>query len=97
MTPAILRDELENALGSSVRSIWGEKIPDDFRAVVSGSKNLEFGDISCQSAMRLAGILKDNPRSIAGRITETLTDSVEWISSISIDGPGFINFTVLGE
>ncbi len=92
MTPAILRNKLEGVLESSVRSIWGEIIPDDFRAVVSGSNNLGFGDISCQSAMRLAGIVKDNPRSIAGRITEALAVGVEGISSISIDGPGFINF-----
>jgi arginyl-tRNA synthetase len=92
MTPAILRNELESVLESTVRSIWGDRIPDDFRAVVSGSNNLDFGDISCQAAMRLAGIVKDNPRSIAGRITETLADTIEEISSISIDGPGFINF-----
>ena len=91
MTPAILRNELESVLESSVRSIWGDRIPDSFRAVVSGSNNLEYGDVSCQAAMRLAGIVKDNPRSIAGRITETLADSIEGISSISIDGPGFIN------
>ena len=91
MTPAILRNKLEGVLESTVRGIWGDRIPDDFRAVVSGSNNLGFGDISCQSAMRLAGIVKDNPRSIAGRITEAL-DGIEGISSISIDGPGFINF-----
>ncbi len=94
MTPGMLRTELERILESSVRSIWGEIIPDDFHADVSGSDNLEFGDISCQAAMRLAGIVKDNPRSIAGRIAETLTDSIEEISSVSIDGPGFINFTL---
>jgi len=92
MTPDLFRNELERALELSVRSIWGEIIPDDFRAVVSGSNNLEFGDLSCQAAMRLGGIVKDNPRSIAGRIVEALADSIEGISSISIDGPGFINF-----
>ncbi len=92
MTPAMLRNELESVLESSVRSIWGDRIPDDFRAVVSGSNNLEYGDVSCQAAMRLAGIVKDNPRAIAGRITETLTGRIKGISSISIDGPGFINF-----
>ena len=97
MTPAILRSELEHALESSVRSIWGDRIPDDFHAVVSGSNNLEYGDISCQAAMRLAGIVKDNPRAIAGRITETLADRTEGISSISIDGPGFINFRLSDE
>jgi arginyl-tRNA synthetase len=64
---------------------------------VSGSNNLEFGVVSCQAALRLAGILKDNPRSIAGRITEALADSVEGISSISIDGPGFINFRLSND
>ncbi len=93
MTPATLRNELERVLESSVRSIWGEIIPDDFRAVVSGSNNLEFGDLSCQAAMRLAAIVKDNPRSVAGMITETLPESIEGIAVVSIDGPGFINFT----
>ena len=92
MTPAILRNELESVLESAVRSIWGDRIPDDFRAAVSGSNNLEYGDISCQSAMRLAGILKDNPLLIAVRIAEAMADSIEEISSISTDGPGFINF-----
>lgn len=92
MTPAMLRNELERVLESSVRSIWGEIIPDDYRAVVSGSNNLEYGDLSCHTAMRLAGIVKENPLSIAGRITEALAGSIEGISSISIDGPGFINF-----
>lgn len=92
MTPGLLRNELERGLQSSVRSIWGEAIPADFRADVSASDNLEFGDLSCQAAMRLAGIVKDNPRSIAGRIAEAMADSIEGISSFSIDGPGFINF-----
>ncbi|MCD4700718.1 MAG: arginine--tRNA ligase [Candidatus Aegiribacteria sp.] len=88
----MFRNKLERILESSVRSIWGVMIPDDFRAVVSGSDNLKFGDLSCQAAMRLAGIVKDNPRSIAGKIAEAIADSIEGVSSISIDGPGFINF-----
>ncbi len=92
MTPAMLRNELERVLESSVRSIWGETIPDDFRAVVSGAKDLQFGDLSCQAAMRLARIVKDNPRSIAGKIAEALDVSIEGISAVSIDGPGFLNF-----
>ncbi len=97
MTPAMLRNELERVLESSVRSIWGEIIPDDFCAVVSGSDNLEFGDISCQAAMRLSRIVKENPRAIAGRIAEALADSIEEISSISVDGPGFINFRLKND
>lgn len=92
MTPAVLRTELERVLDSSIRSIWGKSIPDDFHAGVSGSDNLEFGDLSCQAAMKLAGIVRDNPRSIAGRIVEMLADSIQGVSAVSIDGPGFINF-----
>jgi len=94
MPPAVLRSELERVLTSSVRSIWGELIPAGFQIGVSGSDNLEFGDLSCNASMKLAGIVRDNPRAIAGRIVEKVSGQLEGISDISIDGPGFINFTL---
>ena len=93
MTPVKLRTELERLLDSAVRSIWKEFIPKEFRAGVSESDNLEFGDLSCRDAMRLAGIVRENPRSVAGKIVEVLSGKLEGISAVSIDGPGFINFT----
>lgn len=94
MTPAALRTELERVIESSVRSLWGELIPDEFRAGVSGSDNLEFGDLSCQTAMKLARIVRDNPRSIAAKIVEIVSGRFEGVSAVNVDGPGFINFTL---
>ncbi len=97
MTPAELRTDIERVLNSSVRSIWGELIPDDFHAGVSGSDNLEFGDISCHAAMKLASLVRNNPRNIAEAIAEAAADSIDEISSVSVDGPGFINFRLKNE
>jgi arginyl-tRNA synthetase len=96
MTPAHLRVELARILESASRSIWGEAIPDDFQATVSGSDNLDCGDLSCQAALKLARIVSENPRSIAGRITGEAGDGIDEILSVSVDGPGFINFRFSG-
>ncbi len=93
ITPVMLRAELERLLDFAVRSIWKESIPKEFRTGVSKSDNLEFGDLSCGDAMKLAGIVRENPRSIAVKIVEVLSGKIEGISAVSVDGPGFINFT----
>jgi arginyl-tRNA synthetase len=94
MTPDALRTELERVLEFSVRSLWGELIPDEFRAGVSGSDNLGFGDLSSNTPMKLARIVRDNPRSIATEIVEAAVGRFEGISAVNVDGPGFINFTL---
>ena len=62
MEPASLRTELDRILSATIDDIWGDQVPDDFQVTVSGSDNLEFGDLSCQSALKLARIVHDNPR-----------------------------------
>ncbi|MDK2857997.1 MAG: arginyl-tRNA synthetase [Verrucomicrobiota bacterium] len=54
------------------------------------SRNEQFGDCQCETAMKLAKELKSNPRVIAQRFSEkaVLPDFVE---KIEIAGPGFIN------
>lgn len=92
-SPVQLRTDLSGRLDEAVRSIWGDRIPNDFRAEVTESDNLEFGDLSCNAAMKLASVLRDSPRRIAGRLVEELASGLPGISSVSVDGPGFINFT----
>ena len=94
MEPASLRTELDRILSATIDDIWGDQVPDDFQVTVSGSDNLEFGDLSCQSALKLARIVHDNPRRIASMIVECIEGKLPWISRISVDGPGFINFTL---
>ncbi|MDZ7772807.1 MAG: arginine--tRNA ligase [Balneolaceae bacterium] len=52
----------------------------------------EHGDAATNLAMQLAGTLRDNPRSIAGRIVEALDYDERRVASVEIAGPGFINF-----
>ena len=94
MEPASLRTELERILSATIDDIWGDQVPDGFQVTVSGSDNLEFGDLSCQFALKLARIVHDNPRRIATMIVDRVEGKLPGIFSVSVDGPGFINFTL---
>ncbi|MCL2085665.1 arginine--tRNA ligase [Candidatus Saccharibacteria bacterium] len=53
----------------------------------------KFGDYSTNTAMMLAGRLKQNPREIAAKIIEEVTREIPGLKAEAV-GPGFINFTV---
>lgn len=55
--------------------------------------NPEMGDYSTNIAMRLTKRVGKNPRNIASVIVEKLEDN-EMVESISVAGPGFINFVM---
>lgn len=97
MSPVQLRTELSRLLEASVRSSWGDSVPADLQVEVSESDNLKFGDLSSQVAMRLAGPLRAAPRSIADKLREDCEDDLPGISSVTVDGPGFINMTLSGD
>lgn len=50
------------------------------------------GEISTNIALKLAGVLKDNPRSIAQNLVAQLDYDEAKIEAVEIAGPGFINF-----
>jgi arginyl-tRNA synthetase len=58
----------------------------------------KFGDYACNIAMRLAGPLKQPPRSIAEILIKALqTEAGDLIKEITVAGPGFINLTISDE
>lgn len=68
------------------------EIPD---FTVEHPKNPDFGDISTNVAMKLAGVLKRNPLKIAEEIREDLlTRHDSLIQKIECVRPGFINFVI---
>lgn len=81
---AALRDEGELALDS---------LPD---VPVERSRGDDHGDFASPIALALARIARRKPRDIAERIVARLPESVS-IASVSIAGPGFINFSVETE
>jgi len=68
------------------------KIPE---FTVEHPKNSEFGDISSNIAMKLAGVYKKNPLLIAEDIREKLIKlNNPFIDRIEVVRPGFINFFI---
>lgn len=51
----------------------------------------QFGDYSTNVAMQLAGQLQQNPREIAQKLADTLTN-LDKIEKAEVAGPGFVNF-----
>ena len=58
--------------------------------VISDATKAEFGDYQYNGVMKLAKILKQNPRQIATNIVEHI-DSTGMVSKVEVAGPGFIN------
>ncbi len=58
--------------------------------VISDATKAEFGDYQFNGIMRLAKILKKNPREIASTVVEHI-DTTKMIAKVEVAGPGFIN------
>lgn len=54
--------------------------------------DMEHGDYACNVAMVLAKEAGKNPRELAEAIKEKLDEQIEYVESIEIAGPGFLNF-----
>jgi len=73
---------IENALKDA--NIEAEDI------VISDATKPEFGDYQFNGVMKLAKILKQNPRQIASNVVEHI-DTTGVVSKVEVAGPGFIN------
>jgi arginyl-tRNA synthetase len=58
--------------------------------VISDATKPEFGDYQFNGIMKLAKILKQNPRQIATNVVEHI-DTTGMIAKVEVAGPGFIN------
>jgi arginyl-tRNA synthetase len=71
-----------------------DRVPGDFEVELEKPANEDHGDLSTNTALRLASALGDNPRSIATALAERLRERVDpdRVRDVSVAGPGFINF-----
>ena len=88
MFRAVLTDRLQAAFTAA-----GIALPEGFTPAVVIASDTRFGDYQSNAAMILAKQLKTKPRALAQQIVDKLavTDLVE---KVTIDGPGFLNFTL---
>jgi arginyl-tRNA synthetase len=87
---------MQDSLRPHLRAILDtfEAVPDNFEITFEEPDRPEHGDLATNTALRLASVLGDNPRSIAERLAERLSERVDpsRIRSVEVAGPGFINF-----
>ncbi len=87
-----MRDYLKQALRDALAEIDG--VPEDFVPELETPNHPEHGDLSTNTALRLAGALKRAPRQIAedlaGRLRARLDPAR--VKAVEVAGPGFINF-----
>ncbi|MFQ5627679.1 MAG: arginine--tRNA ligase, partial [bacterium] len=62
--------------------------------VIERPKQEAFGDFATTVALGLAKVLKSPPRQIAETLVKNIADEHKLLEKTTIDGPGFINFTL---
>ena len=63
---------LEEKLSSALKAVLGEELPADFRASVTPSADLRFGDYQSNAAMVLAKRCRTNPRALAQQVADRI-------------------------
>jgi arginyl-tRNA synthetase len=88
MFRAVLTSRLQAAFTAA-----GIELPEGFTPNVVIASDTRYGDYQSNAAMVLAKQLKSNPRALAQQIVDKL-DVADLCEKTSIDGPGFLNFTL---
>jgi arginyl-tRNA synthetase len=86
-----LLQNLESRLSCALEAVLGEPSA----ANITPAADLRFGDYQSNSAMVIAKKQKTNPRALAEQILAAV--EIAGLATAKIDGPGFINFTILPE
>ncbi|MCH9630557.1 MAG: Arginine--tRNA ligase [Chlamydiia bacterium] len=91
---------LQRIASEAIRDAFESNIEDIAQflpAEVTQSTQDKFGHYQCNSALKLAKALRQNPRNVASELIEKLKSISEkdsFIEAMEIAGPGFINITL---
>ena len=89
-----IKEHLCNALVDCLEHL-GEGL--GAKAAFESPKSASHGDLAVTAALSLSKLLKTNPKDLALRLKEALSQTPpfqEWVQSIDIAGPGFLNLTL---
>ena len=86
-----LLQNLESRLSSALEKVLGEPTAPN----IAAATDLRFGDYQSNSAMVLAKKQKTNPRALAEQVLHAI--EIDDLATVNIDGPGFLNFSILPE
>ena len=82
--------DLRTVLGEAVGAAFATEGVDAALARVTASDRPDLADFQSNGALAAAKALKANPRELAGRVAERLTNDPR-LASVEVAGPGFIN------
>lgn len=94
---------LHGIANQAIHETFGKDLPahsELLEAEITQSSQPQFGDYQCNNALKLGKALKQNPRSIAEKLTLHLREvgrAAALIQELDIAGPGFINITLSSE
>ena len=88
-----VEEQIKATLKEAVIAAQLTDAPEDLNIHLETPRNKEMGDYATNVAMQLTKVAKRAPRQIAESILEHLPKN-EWIESIEIAGPGFMNIRV---
>ncbi|MBF4501442.1 arginine--tRNA ligase [Savagea sp. SN6] len=88
-----VEEQIKATLKEAVIAAQLTDAPEDLNIHLETPRNKEMGDYATNVAMQLTKVAKRAPRQIAEAILEHLPEN-EWIESIEIAGPGFMNIRV---
>lgn len=83
--------DLRTVLGEAVGAAFAAEGVDAALARVTTSDRPDLADFQSNGALAAAKALKANPRELAARVAERLTNDPR-LASVEVAGPGFINF-----
>jgi arginyl-tRNA synthetase len=85
----------QHDLLAALREVVAELAPDAaFTPAFESPKHASHGDLAITAAMALARAARKNPRELAQQLVEALQQRTavrQWVRSLEIAGPGFIN------
>ncbi len=85
-----IEEQLVDLIARTVEETF--QVHEDGLVMVEIPKNNQYGDYATNVAMRLAKIVHRSPRDLSGELAPRLEAAADWIESVTVDGPGFINF-----
>lgn len=96
--PSNLITKIREDLSSGLNSAFIEADLKDFIIDITSATQAKFGDYQCNSAMKLAKLLRKSPRDIASLWVEQLEANAKGdYAKIEIAGAGFINIWLSDE
>lgn len=89
----LLQEKVEKALERAYGDALGDQ-PQLLKPEITQSTQPQFGHYQCNNALKLAKVLKRDPRQVAQEIIAELSGDTSIVRKLEVAGPGFINITL---